>query len=123
MEPNNQKNQAALIWNIADILRGGWHHYEYQNVVLPLVVLKRLDSILADSKSKVLEKYNQYRGRVDVDPILKKETGIGFYNVSRTTLSSLPRHRKKLLQILRTISMDIAKTFEIFLRSSTLTNN
>jgi len=80
MENFNQKTQ--LIWNIADILRGGWHQYEYQNVILPLVVLKRLDSILADSKQKVLDQNNEYKGRVDVDPILKKISGVGFYNVS-----------------------------------------
>lgn len=80
MENFNQKTQ--LIWNIADILRGGWHQYEYQNVILPLVVLKRLDSILVDTKSKVLDQNNAYKGRVDVDPILKKISGVGFYNIS-----------------------------------------
>lgn len=77
-----QKNQAQLIWNIADILRGGWHQYEYQNVILPLLVLKRLDAILADTKAKVLEKNNEYKGKVDVDPILKQTSGVGFYNTS-----------------------------------------
>lgn len=80
MENHSAKTQ--LIWNIADILRGGWHQYEYQNVILPLVVLKRLDSILADTKFKVLDQYNEYKGKVDVDPILKRTSGVGFYNVS-----------------------------------------
>lgn len=77
-----QENKASLIWNIADILRGGWKQHEYQDVILPLLVLKRLDSILADTKEKVLEKNNEYRGKVDVDPILKKTSGVGFYNIS-----------------------------------------
>lgn len=80
MENHNQK--TSMIWNIADILRGGWHQYEYQNVILPLVVLKRLDSILQDTKGKVLEQYNEYRGKVNVDPILKSTSGVGFYNIS-----------------------------------------
>lgn len=79
---NNHSNKTSMIWNIADILRGGWHQYEYQNVILPLVVLKRLDSILADTKSKVLETNNEYKGQVNVDPILKKVSGVGFYNIS-----------------------------------------
>lgn len=79
---HNNDNKASLIWNIADILRGGWKQHEYQDVILPLLVLKRLDAILADSKDKVLEKNNEYRGKVDVDPILKKTSGVGFYNVS-----------------------------------------
>ena len=80
MESFNQKTQ--MIWNIADILRGGWHQYEYQNVILPLVVLKRLDSILTDTKSKVLDQYNEYNGKVNVEPILKSASGVGFYNIS-----------------------------------------
>ncbi len=79
---NDFSKKAALIWNIADILRGGWKQHEYQDVILPLLVLKRLDAILSDSKEKVLDKYNEYKGKVDVDPILKKTSGVGFYNVS-----------------------------------------
>lgn len=80
MENFNQKTQ--MIWNIADILRGGWHQYEYQNVILPLVVLKRLDSILIDTKSKVLDQYNEYNGKINVEPVLKSASGVGFYNIS-----------------------------------------
>ena len=81
MENFNQK--TALIWNIADILRGGWKQHEYQDVILPLVVLKRLDSILADTKSQVLTKYNEYKGKInDLDPILKRASGVEFYNIS-----------------------------------------
>lgn len=79
---NNFNQKTQMIWNIADILRGGWHQYEYQNVILPLVVLKRLDSILKNSKSKVLDQYNEYKGKVEVDPILKKTSNAGFYNTS-----------------------------------------
>ena len=80
MENFNQK--TSMIWNIADILRGSWKQHEYQDVILPLVVLKRLDSILTTTKAKVLDHYHEYQGRVDVDPILKKVSGVGFYNVS-----------------------------------------
>ena len=104
MESGNIKNQGQLIWNIADILRGGWHQYEYQNVILPLVVLKRLDSILTDTKPKVLEKYNEYNGRVDVDLILKKTSGVGFYNTS-------PYDFKKLTESPR----EIAKNFNYYI--------
>src|SRR3989344_174645 len=79
---NNHSSKTSMIWNIADIIRGGWHQYEYQNVILPLVVLKRLDSILQDTKSKVLDQYHEYKGKVNVDPILKSTSGVGFYNIS-----------------------------------------
>ncbi|MBC7764409.1 SAM-dependent DNA methyltransferase [Microbacteriaceae bacterium] len=87
------KNQAALIWNIADILRGGWKQYEYQDVILPLVVLKRLDSVLAGNKQNVLRTYNQMQGTMSDDSLalfLEKEAGYKFYNTS-------PYDFKKLL--------------------------
>lgn len=89
----NPTNQSALIWNIADILRGGWKQHEYQDVILPLVVLKRLDSVLSESKQKVLQTYNQINNTVSEDSLskfLEKESGYKFYNTS-------PYDFKKLL--------------------------
>lgn len=79
------KNQASLIWNIADILRGGWKQYEYQNVILPLVVLKRIDSVLAPEKQKVIQTSTQMADRVSdsgLDNFLKNAAGRQFYNTS-----------------------------------------
>lgn len=94
MEKNeNPKNQASLIWNVADILRGGWKQHEYQDVILPLVVLKRLDNVLAKTKQDVLRAYNQMHGTMSDDSLslfLEKEAGYKFYNTS-------PYDFKKLL--------------------------
>jgi type I restriction enzyme M protein len=94
MEKNeNPKNQASLIWNVADILRGGWKQHEYQDVILPLVVLKRLDNVLAKTKQNVLQTYNQMHGTMSDDSLslfLEKEAGYKFYNTS-------PYDFKKLL--------------------------
>ncbi|MBP6961952.1 SAM-dependent DNA methyltransferase [Candidatus Saccharibacteria bacterium] len=90
---DNPKNQAGLIWNIADILRGGWKQHEYQDVILPLVVLKRLDNVLATNKQKVLQTYNQMHGTMSDESLvhfLEKEAGYKFYNTS-------PYDFKKLL--------------------------
>lgn len=90
---SSPKNQATLIWNVADLLRGGWKQHEYQDVVLPLVVLKRLDSVLAGTKQKVLQTYNQMHKTVSEDSLskfLEKESGYKFYNTS-------PYDFKKLL--------------------------
>lgn len=85
------KNQASTIWNIADILRGGWKQHEYQDVILPLVVLKRLDSVLAKTKPQVLRTYGDMDGKVsDLAPFLEQAAGYKFYNIS-------PYDFKKLL--------------------------
>lgn len=92
MESNEKpKNQASTIWNIADILRGGWKQHEYQDVILPLVVLKRLDSVLAKTKQEVLRTQNDMDGKVaDLSPFLEQASGYKFYNTS-------PYDFKKLL--------------------------
>ncbi len=101
----NFSQKAAMIWNVADILRGGWKQHEYQDVILPLVVLKRLDSILADTKAKVLDSHNQYHGKLkDLDQILKHASGVAFYNTS-------PYDFKKLLED----PHGIAKNFKHYL--------
>jgi type I restriction enzyme M protein len=101
----NFSQKASMIWGVADILRGGWKQHEYQDVILPLVVLKRLDSILADTKSKVLETHNQYHGKLkDTDQILKHASGVAFFNTS-------PYDFKKLLED----PHSIAKNFKHYL--------
>lgn len=87
---SNFREKAQLIWNIADILRGGWRQHEYQDVILPLVVIKRLDLLLEPTKKKVLEQYNELSGEInDMDPILKATSGVGFYNISEYDFESL----------------------------------
>jgi type I restriction enzyme M protein len=117
MENFNQK--TSMIWNIADILHGGWMRHQYKDVILPLVVLKRLDSILTDTKSKVLEKYNEYKGKVnDLDPILKRTSGTEFYNISDydfKTILGEPKHLgKNFKQYINGYSKNIQDIFEKF---------
>ena len=117
MENFNQK--TSMIWNIADILRGGWKQHEYQDVILPLVVLKRLDSILVDTKAKVLEKHNEYKGKVnDLDPILKRTSGVAFYNISdydfRTLLGEPALMGKNFKKYIAGYSQNIQDIFEKF---------
>ena len=101
----NFSQKAAMIWSVADILWGGWKRHEYPDVILPLVVLKRLDSILADTKAKVLESHNQYHGKLkDLDQILKHASGVEFYNTS-------PYDFKKLLED----HHNVAKNFKHYL--------
>jgi type I restriction enzyme M protein len=44
------RNHAAFIWSVADKLRGVYKQSEYGRVILPLVVLRRLDCVLEPTK-------------------------------------------------------------------------
>ncbi len=90
MSSGNTTGQDQLIWEIAELLRGGWKQYEYQDVILPLVVLKRLDAMLAGTKPALLEMCERLeKENVDRDPILKKAAGADFYNCSKFDFDKL----------------------------------
>lgn len=117
MENFNQK--TSMIWNVADILRGGWKQHEYQDVILPLVVLKRLDSILADTKQAVLNKNDEYQGKIkDLDPILKRTSKVEFYNISaydfKLLLSDPKNIAKNFRLYINGFSKNIQDIFEKF---------
>lgn len=88
----NIQEKAGLIWAIADKLVGPFEPHEYGEVILPLVVIKRFDCILAATKDKVLEEYKsvQELGNKDlIDARLKVASGAEFYNISPFTLEKL----------------------------------
>lgn len=53
---------ANLIWQIADLLRGPYRPPQYERVMLPLVVLRRFDCVLANTKDLVLAEYERRKG-------------------------------------------------------------
>ena len=76
--------KASLIWSIADKLVGVYKPHEYGDVILPLTVLKRFDSVLSDKKEKVLEMAKKYPETfAKRDFILKETAGQKFYNTSK----------------------------------------
>jgi type I restriction enzyme M protein len=77
------RNHAAFIWSVADLLRGDYKQSEYGRVILPLVVLRRLDCVLDPTKPAVQERYKQLAGRIDnLEPVLQAAAGQQFFNTS-----------------------------------------
>lgn len=101
MATENFTSKAGLIWSIAEVLRGSWKQYEYQDVILPLVVIKRLDALLAPTKSKVLEQFHLLEGKVETDPVLKSLAKVGFYNTSPYDLEKLLDEPARITQNFR----------------------
>lgn len=85
------RNHAAFIWAVADLLRGDYKQSEYGKVILPMVVLRRLDCVLEPSKAKVLAKAERLAGQSDqvLDPVLRQAAGEQFYNTSQLTMTRL----------------------------------
>ena len=83
-------DKVNFIWSVADLLRGDFKQSEYGRVILPLVVLRRLDCVLAETKQAVVDKAEQLEGRVDnPDKALKAVAGHEFYNTSSFDFAEL----------------------------------
>jgi hypothetical protein len=54
-QPPGFAHKVGFVWSVADLLRGDFKAHEYGQVILPLVVLRRLECALAPTKDKVIE--------------------------------------------------------------------
>lgn len=82
---------VSFLWGVADLIRDTFKRGKYQDVILPLTVLRRLDCVLAGTKSAVLAKQAELRDRdlANLDPQLRKVAGFAFYNTSRYDFDKL----------------------------------
>jgi type I restriction enzyme M protein len=81
-----------FIWNIADdVLRDVHVRGKYRDVILPMTVLRRLDTVLEPTKKKVLDmKAALDREKVtNQDAALRDAAGQAFYNTSPFLLRDL----------------------------------
>ena len=85
------RNHANLVWGIAELLRGDYKQADYGKVILPLVVIRRLDQALEKTKAQVVARSEQLRaqGIENVGPALTRVAGQQFYNDSPHTLVQL----------------------------------
>ncbi|HBD9264178.1 TPA: type I restriction-modification system subunit M N-terminal domain-containing protein, partial [Legionella pneumophila] len=93
---NNKKiqNLSTFSWSIAEILRGDFKQSEYGKVILPFVVLRRLDCILEPSKDAVISAYENLPEGIDdhtKDMMLFSAVGGGLkvYNYNTLTFSKI----------------------------------
>ncbi|MFV1601739.1 MULTISPECIES: type I restriction-modification system subunit M [unclassified Phaeobacter] len=94
MSGTDIKSLSAFVWSIAETLRGDFKQSEYGKVILPFVVLRRLDCILDGTKSAVLDLADSLPEDIDDearDTILIGAAGqnVQVYNLSRFTFESL----------------------------------
>jgi type I restriction enzyme M protein len=99
----NFKEKANLIWQVADLLRGDYKQSDYGKVILPLTVLRRLDSVLKPTKGKVLAYLPKIKDKSDTakDLILNKIAGHNFHNRSKYDFEKLKAEPDKVAANLR----------------------
>ena len=85
----NIAEKAAMIWNVADMLRGPFKPHEYGLVILPMTVVKRFHDCLLPTHQAVLDTYEKVKKMQVIDGFLQKASGYQFYNTSRFTFEPL----------------------------------
>lgn len=80
--------KVAFIWQIAELLRGDYKAFEYGKVILPFVVLRRLDCVLEPTKERVLAEAAKTKLK-NPELLLQKAAGQAFYNTSKLDFKKL----------------------------------
>ena len=82
---------VSFLWGVADLIRDTFKRGKYQDIILPLTVLRRLDCVLSSTKEQVLAKQAQLRdkGLQNLERDLRTASGFAFYNTSRYDFEKL----------------------------------
>ena len=116
----NTSATSALIWSVADLLRGNFRQSEYGRIILPFTILRRLDCVLEASKPAVLAeaKANKDMPEAALDRFLAKASGYQFYNTSpltfTTALGDSANVRANLTHYIGSFSGNVRDVFERF---------
>ena len=135
---SNYNQIVSLIWSIADdVLRDVFLRGQYRDVILPMVVLRRLDALLEPTKDAVEAelKEQQEMGLEDIDEdALKDITKLSYFNTSRWTLNRLKSRASdnndllydNFVEYLNGYSenvRDVLKNFEYYAKARKLADN
>ena len=101
MNTQNLQPIINFIWTVADdVLINKYLENQYQDVILPMTVLRRLDLALEPTKAKVLATYEQFKGKIDnLSGLLTSEqhgSSLAFYNTSPFTMKMLLNEPKQI---------------------------
>ena len=94
----NHYEISSFIWKVCDdLLRDVFKNYEYGDIILPFLVLRRLDCVLEPKKKEVVEFYDSIKGEFeDPSEVLMEQTNMNFTNYSKFDLVKLKEDPNKL---------------------------
>ena len=103
MSLNTQSLQPIInfIWTVADdVLINKFLENQYQDVILPMTVLRRLDLALEPTKNRVQNTFEEYKSKIDnLYGLLTSDqhgSGLAFYNTSPYTMKMLLNDPKNI---------------------------
>ncbi len=118
--PVGFENKVGFLWRIADKLRGDFKPHEYGSIMLPTLVLFRLDAVLAATKAAVVVRAKTLDlNSPSADPLLRRAAGgLPFYNTSPLDMKAMLSDDKNIAAQLRTyvtaFSPEASRVLEAF---------
>jgi type I restriction enzyme M protein len=94
----NHNEISSFIWTVCDdVLRGLFQQHEYGDVILPFLVMRRLDCVLEGKKDEIIRVHQEYRDKFDdTSKIIHTKLDLKFSNYSRYDLRRLKNEPNKL---------------------------
>jgi type I restriction enzyme M protein len=123
---NNFGEKVSFIWSIADLIRDTFKRSKYQDVILPLTVLRRIDCVLQPTKEEVMKVNARLKGKLEnLAPQLCQASGYAFYNTSLydfdRLLADAPHLAANLRAYINGFSDNMREVLEKFDFSNTIT--
>ena len=121
MEQSQYNFLFSFIWNIAnDVLVNAFNKGDYKKVILPMLVLRRIDVLLEPTKDAVIQMNEQLdKNKIENQaPVLYDITGYPFYNTSKFTMKTLKseidplRLKMNFIEYLNGYSKDVLDIIE-----------
>ena len=113
------QNISSFIWSVADLLRGNFKHYEFEKIILPFVVLRRLDCVMAPTKPAVLAEWENKKFLGDAaKAFLMQKSQLGFYNTFgmdlQTMMGDSANIKQNLINYVGSFSENVRDIFDKF---------
>lgn len=104
-----KKNRSSMIWKVAEDNRGVYQKYELSDIIIPFMLITRLDSFLEDTKEDVLAEYEElkksgadlnsdFAERALMNAASTPDKEIKFYNVSQLSFKELPYDSQNIVE-------------------------
>ena len=116
----NFSQTAAIIWSVADLLRGDFKQSQYGRIILPFTLLRRLECVLEETKAAVVAE-NQRIADMGLpeeaqEKFIIRASKRPFYNISPMNLSKMGQSdiKDNLNTYVQSFSKDAREIFEHF---------
>lgn len=119
--PVDVTQEANFIWSIANKLRGSYMPDKYGDVIIPMVIIRRFECALKDTKDAVVQKFKENPSY----PVkaMYRISGHQFYNTSEYTLKELTNESEKIASNFKSYIAGFSANIQDILKELNMTDH